>query len=50
MTKTEQLEEMIAVCRNLGAEVEYHPEYGHFTAMVWDGWTLPHGEEKALSI
>ena len=36
MTKAEQLEEMLAVCRNLGAEVEYHPEYGHFTAMVWD--------------
>ena len=40
MTKTEQLEEMLAVCRNLGAEVEYHPEYSHFTAMVWEGWAL----------
>ena len=50
MTSTEQLEEMIAVCRELGAEVEYHPEYGHFTAMVWDGWDLPHDVGMALSI
>ena len=46
----EQLEEMLAVCSDLGAEVEYHPEYGHFTAMVWEGWALPHDEGKALSI
>lgn len=50
MTRTEQLEEMIAVCRELGAEVEYHPGYGHFTAMVWEGWDQPHDEGKALSI
>ena len=50
MTKTEQLEEMLAVCRNLGAEVEYDPEYSHFTAIVWEGWTLPYDEEKAISI
>lgn len=50
MTKAEQLEEMLAVCRNLGAEVEYHPEYSHFTAMVWEGWAQPYNEEKALSI
>ena len=50
MTRQEQLEEMLAVCRELGAEVEYRPEYGHFTAMVWEGWALPHDEGKALSI
>ena len=50
MTKAEQLEEMLAVFRNLGAEVEYHPEYSHFTAMVWEGWAQPYNEEKALSI
>ena len=50
MTKTEQLEEMLAICRSLGAEVEYHPEYSHFTAMVWEGWSLPHDEGAALAI
>jgi len=50
MTKTEQLEEMLAVCRNLGAEVEYRPEYGHFTAMVWEDWDPPFTQEQALSI
>lgn len=50
MTRTEQLEEMLAVCRDLGAEVDYRPECGHFTAMVWEGWLLPDDEEKALSI
>lgn len=48
MTKTEQLEEMLAVCRDLGAEVEYHPEYGHFTAMVWEtAWI---GADTSLSL
>ena len=50
MTNAEQLEEMLAVCRNLGAEVKSHPEQGYFTAMVWDGWARPYDEEEALSI
>ena len=50
MTKAEQLEEMLAVCRNLGAEVEYHPESSHFTALVWVVWAQPYDVVKALSI
>ena len=33
---------------NLGAEVEFHPEHGHFTAMVWED--LEPDETQALSI
>ena len=44
----EQLHEIMTVCRNLGAEVEFHPEHGHFTAMVWEDWEPD--ETQALSI
>lgn len=48
MTQEEKLRELSAACRNLGAEVRYHPEYGHFTAMLWeeDEWS----EAQARSI
>ena len=48
MTQDEKLRELSAFCRNLGAEVRYHPEYGHFTAMLWeeDQWS----EAQARSI
>ena len=50
MTRQEQLEEMLAICRDLGADVAYRPDHGHFTAMVWEGWSFPHDEGKALAI
>ena len=48
MTQEEKLRELSAACRSLGAEVRYHPEYGYFTAMLWeeDGWS----EAQASSI
>lgn len=50
MCKAEQLEAVLSVCRNLGAEVRYHPEYGHLTAMLWDDWANSCSEEKARNI
>ena len=44
----EQLHEIMTVCRNLGAEVKFHPEHGHFTAMVWED--REPDETQALSI
>lgn len=44
------LEEMIAVCKTLGAEVRYSPEGRYFTATVWDGWGPPEKEQAALAI
>lgn len=38
--KMEQLEAMLTTCRDLGIDVRYRPEYGHFTAMVWEGWDM----------
>ena len=48
MTQDEKLRELSVFCRNLGAEGRYHPEYGHFTAMLWeeDQWS----EAQARSI
>lgn len=49
--KTRQLEELCTVCRELGAEVSYCPEYRSFTAMVWNGWDCwPHDEAPALAV
>lgn len=48
--KQKQLETMAAICRGLGADVEYRPEYGHFTAMIWEGQTSLREEEQALYI
>ncbi len=48
MTKEQQLAELSAACRDLGAEVRYCPGLGHFTAMLWeeDQWD----EAQARSI
>ena len=42
-----QLEEMLSLCRALGADVRYRPEQEHFTAMCWEGWDTFFQEEKA---
>ena len=49
-TDGKQLEEMLAVCKALGAEVRYSPEGRYFTAMVWNGWGEPEKEQAALAI
>ena len=38
--KKTQLEELLTACEGLGADLRYHPEQGHFTALVWEGWNL----------
>lgn len=48
--KQEQLESLMELCRNLGADVEYRPEYGHFTAMIWEDQSPPCELERARSI
>lgn len=48
--KQRQMEAMLAVCRGLGTDVRHRPEYGCFTAMVWDGWGDPYYEGPALEI
>lgn len=45
-----QLEAVCAACRELGAEVRYHPDDRYFTAMVWEGWQWPYNEETARTI
>lgn len=44
------LEMLAALCRELGAEVRYHPEQSYFTAMLWDGWGRPCSEGAALEV
>ena len=48
--KLAQLEALTAVCRELGAEVRFHPEQGYFTAMVWNGWGSPYDTGHALAV
>ena len=48
--KLRQLEHLCAACRELGAEVRYRPEYGCFTAMIWDGWSGPYYEGPAQAV
>lgn len=48
--KQKQLEEMAVICRELGADVEYRPEYGHFTAMIWEDQISLCSKERALYI
>lgn len=48
--KLRQLEHLCVACRELGAEVRYRPEYGCFTAMIWDGWSRPYYEGTAQAI
>lgn len=50
MNKEKQLDAMQAVCRELGAEVNYRPEYGHFTAMIWEDQDPSCDEGHARSI
>jgi len=48
--KLEQLETLCTACQELGAEVRYRPEYGCFTAMVWEGWGWPHNTDAAQAV
>lgn len=45
-----QLEKVLAACKVLDAEIRYSQEDRYFTAMVWNGWGLPCGEQAALAI
>lgn len=44
------LEEVLAACEGLGAELRYHPAERYFTAMVWSRWGQPDDERAALAI
>ncbi len=48
MTKEQQLAELSAACRDLGAEVRYCPEYGHFTAMFWEDGKLDEAQARSI--
>ncbi len=48
MTKEQQLAELSAACRDLGAEVRYCPEYGHFTAMLWEDGKLDEAQTRSI--
>ncbi len=48
MTKEQQLAELSAACRDLGAEVRYCPEYGHFTAMLWEDGKLDEAQARSI--
>lgn len=48
--KERQLDEVCAVCRELGAEVRHSPDCHYFTATVWDGWVWPYDEGPALAV
>lgn len=48
--KKTQLEELLTACEGLGADLRYHPEQGHFTALVWEGWDPPYDEERARTV
>lgn len=46
MRGSQPLQEMSDMCRALGADVRYDPEYGHLTALAWED----EGEQRARSI
>ncbi len=48
MTREQQLTELSAACRDLGAEVRYCPEYGHFTAMLWEDGKLDEAQARSI--
>lgn len=50
MDKEHQLKAMMAICRELGTEVSFRPEYSHFTAMIWEDRDPSCDEEQARSI
>lgn len=50
MDKEAHLMEVLAICRGLGAEVNYRPEYRHFTAMIWEDQMPAVSEAAARSI
>ncbi len=50
MDKSNQLHAMLAVCRNLGAEVDYCQERNYFTAMVWEDERLSADVSRARLI
>lgn len=50
MNKDTQLMELLSICRSLGTEVNYRPEYRHFTAMIWEDQKPTVSEAAALSI
>lgn len=50
MDKSDQLHAVLAICRNLGAEVDYCQERSYFTAMVWEDEGSPADMSRARSI
>lgn len=42
----QQLQEILDICKALGADVRYDPEYGHLTALAWES----EGEQRARFI
>lgn len=50
MDKSDQLHVVLAVCRNLGAEVDYCQERSYFTAMVWEDKGVPADMSRARLI
>ena len=46
MNHSQELQQLSDVCRSLGADVRYCPDYGHLTALAWES----EGEQRALSI
>lgn len=48
MTKEQQLTELSDACRDLGAEVRYCPEYGHFTAMLWEDGKFDEAQARSF--
>ncbi len=50
MDKSDQLQAILTVCRDLGAEVDYCQERGYFTAMIWEDERLSADTSRARSI
>ena len=46
MTGSQPLQELLELCRTLGADVRYEPEYAYLTALAWED----DGEQHARSI
>lgn len=50
MDKSDQLHAVLAICRDLGAEVAYCQEHSYFTAMVWEDKGFPADMSRARLI
>lgn len=42
----QQFQEILNVCKALGADVRYDPDYGHLTVLAWES----EGEQRARFI